>query len=190
MPPDDEEPTDTSDNSVLSPDDLDITRDEHVAEIDDGRFLISPSGPAPDTEPEEADDLPPQDATGPPPRDVYEWLSSRAASTDATYGFDITAKFDDRVEHQQLYSNDVTTTFENLLVWYAQYVGGDTPVEDVLGILLMESNVPVRYPPSTIRNLVNEIDLNPDDTVEELLAHLSGTDGIRFPTTDNSMTDQ
>ncbi|MFC7195718.1 hypothetical protein ACFQL4_15590 [Halosimplex aquaticum] len=38
----DNDPSDAEDGPILSPDELDITQDEHVAEIDDGRYVVSP----------------------------------------------------------------------------------------------------------------------------------------------------
>jgi hypothetical protein len=77
-------------------------------------------------------------------------------------------------------SNDVVTVFESLLLWYAQQVDENTPVEEVLGILLMESNVPVRYPPESIHALVKSSGLEPDDSIAELLAAIREDDGLQL----------
>lgn len=188
MPQDDEEGDFSPDEEgALTPDDLDITDDERVAEIEEGRYVISSSGERPQV-PEELDEEAGSDKSGFDTLDdeeIYEWLRDNVESAEARYGFDVTAKFGDSVRRQELFSNDVVTTFENLLVWYSQHVGKDTPVEEALGILLMESTVPVRYPASTIQHLVSAHGLEPDDSIQDLVDAIDKT-GVRFPPDDES----
>ncbi|WP_459194978.1 DUF7500 family protein [Halosimplex sp. J119] len=182
----------TDDGRVLSPDELDITDDEHVAEIDDGRYVVSPGGPI--------DDVPTvndgADATSPSPAepateetdrspeltegDVHEFLETQFEESGSRYGFDITATFDGSVQQRQMVSNDVATIFESLVLWYAQQIDGKTPVEEVLGILLMEANVPVRYPPASLRRLLESTELSPDDSIADLIAAVGDEDGFRI----------
>ena len=82
--------------------------------------------------------------------------------------------------HQELFSDDVLTAFENLLVWYAQHVGGETPVEDVLGILLSESTVPIRLPPNAVEALVEAHELGADDSLGTLLERVRRDGGLRL----------
>ncbi|MFC7195717.1 hypothetical protein ACFQL4_15585 [Halosimplex aquaticum] len=77
-------------------------------------------------------------------------------------------------------SNDVVTIFESLVLWYAQQIDGKTPVEEVLGILLMEANVPVRYPPASLRRLLESTELSPDDSIADLIAAVGDEDGFRI----------
>jgi hypothetical protein len=63
----------------------------------------------------------------------------------------------------------VVTSFESLLIWYAQHVGGGTPVEDVLGILLAESSVSVRYPVGVLTGLLKRYELDREDSIGQLL---------------------
>jgi hypothetical protein len=77
-------------------------------------------------------------------------------------------------------SNDVVTIFESLVLWYAQQVDSDTPVEEILGILLMEANVPVRYPPESLKSLVKSAGLGPEDTIADLLARVDEDDGLKL----------
>lgn len=187
MPPDSDEPVDVPDGTVLSPEELDISEDQHVHELDDGRFLISPDEepPTPKTLEDDASSA----NTSPEPvldgDTVHEWLADRLVAADSRYGFDITAVFGGTVVRQELLSDDVITTFENLLVWYAQHVGGDTPVEDVLGILLAESTTPVRLPPNTVRALAESYGLDEDDRLGELYAIVDRDGGLRFRSTDD-----
>lgn len=172
------------DGKVLSPDELDITSDDSVEEIDEGRYVISPdeSSPVPvDTAAEPPDDPIEQG----PEREltddlVHEWLHAELEGANSQYGFDISAKFDGGVDQETLYSNDIVTTFENLLLWYAQRAGGDTPVEEVLGILLLESSVPITFPPRTIHEFIAQYDLKRSDTIGDLIDGVKDDD-VQFP---------
>jgi len=176
--PDDVNP---EEGKILSPEELDIADDEHVTEIDDGRYVVSPDvrtdagrqrAPTPEPEPDPTPEL--TDAS------VHEWLEDRFAENNSRYGFDVTAKFDGSVSQQQLVSNDIVTVFERLLLWYARQVDSETPVEEVLGILLSESSVPVRYPPGSLKRLVRTTNLSPDDTTADLLVTVGDDDGVRL----------
>ena len=48
MPPGDD--NDEDDGRVLAPEELDISDDEHVAEIEDGRYVVSPNDPIGDVD--------------------------------------------------------------------------------------------------------------------------------------------
>jgi hypothetical protein len=111
---------------------------------------------------------------------VHEWLREDLSSTSARYGFDVTAAFDGRVSQQQMASNDIVTVFESMLLWYARQVDSGTPVEEVLGILLMESNVPVRYPAQSLEALVDSVGVEESDSVADLLRAVDAEDGIQL----------
>lgn len=180
--PEDEE---QGERGVLSPDELEITDSERVAELDDGRFVISPKDGPPvvdyDNDESEFEFKGTSSSVELTAEDVYSWLAQRASNANAVYGFDVTGKFGDRVLHQELYSNDVTATFENLIVWFAQHAGEDTSVEEVLGILLMEANVPIKYPAPTLHALIEDAGLTPNDSIQELLDAVVESGEFRFP---------
>ncbi|WP_436929771.1 DUF7500 family protein [Halosimplex halobium] len=187
----DDEPIDGDDGPILSPDELDITDDEHVAEIDDGRYVVSPGDPIGDvpsvdegSSTESSPEPAPEPAAEPTPElteeAVHEFLATRFDDSGSRYGFDITATFDGATRQRQMVSNDVVTIFESLVLWYAQQIDGKTPVEEVLGILLMEANVPVRYPPSSLRRLLESTELSPDDSIADLIAAVGDEDGFRI----------
>ena len=111
--------------------------------------------------------------------DIHRWLRRDFEQHSSRYAFDVTATFDGTVSQRRMASNDVVTIFESLLLWYAQQVDNDTPVEEILGILLLESNVPVRYPPESVQNLVRSTDLGPDDTIADLLKAIQD-DGVQL----------
>jgi hypothetical protein len=207
--------SDGEDGPILSPDELDIANDEHVAEIDDGRYVVSPNDPigdvsraggsetgTADTASDAAGGSSPESVDAPTagsagergsgtvdpgsqPRpevtetDVREWLSDQFAATDSRYGFDVTATFDGSVEHRRMMSNDVVTIFESLVLWYAQQIDRDTPVEEVLGILLMEASVPVRYPTASLQRVLDSTDLEPEDSIADLVAAIED-EGFRI----------
>lgn len=183
-------PSDSDDSvsergKVLTEEELDLTRHDNVSELDDGRYVVSTgSGPTSDDAAEaradaresvldDSDADPVDDTPEITEMDVNAWLEDHFRTIDAQYGFHATAKFDDGVSRHQVVSNDVVTSFESLLIWYAQQVGGGTPVEDVLGILLAESNVSVRYPVRTLTGLLKRYDLDRDDTIGDLIEAVS-----------------
>jgi hypothetical protein len=76
-------------------------------------------------------------------------------------------------------SNDVVTIFESLVLWYAQQIDSTTPVEEVLGILLMEANVPVKYPTASLQRVLESTDLDPDDSIADLASAIED-DGFKI----------
>ncbi|MFB6122838.1 MAG: hypothetical protein ABEJ78_05205 [Haloferacaceae archaeon] len=204
MPSEPPDPGDPEDGRVLSEDELDITDDENVEMLDEGRYVVSASGtpsvsesrgPADSTS--EASTIDATDPRTDPRTDasttdeteststvdraaVEDWLVDYFEDADAKYGFHVTAKFGDRPDQHQVVSNDVVTSFEALVLWYAQQVGDGTPVEDVLGILLAESNVSVRYPVQTLVGLLETHDLGHEDTIGDLLEAVADERGVNL----------
>jgi hypothetical protein len=182
MPPDSDDSV-SDRGKVLTEEDLDLTRHDNVSELDDGRYVVSTgSGPTSDEATEARadarddvldDSADPDDEPEITEMDVNAWLEDHFRTVDAQYGFHATAKFDGGVSRHQVVSNDVVTSFESLLIWYAQHVGGGTPVEEVLGILLAESNVSVRYPVRTLTGLLNRYDLDRNDSIDDLIEAVS-----------------
>ena len=207
--PNDIEPDDggnPEDGPILSPEELKISEDEHVTQIDEDRFVVSPnsrqqgnqsqqSQPVSNHQPEQnqpKQNQPKQHRQSPDTQqsaqetgevareDVHEWLRESFANGGSRYGFDVTAAFDGSISQRRMASNDVVTIFESLMLWYAQQVDNDTPVEEILGIILMEANVPIRYPPESLKNLVKSTGLGPDDTIADLLAAVDEDDGVQL----------
>jgi len=190
--PDDSDDSTSDRGKVLTEEELDLTRHDTVSELDDGRYVISTgsSGPTSDEAVEareQARDQSPDDPSDETDgesqiseMDVNAWLEDHFREIDAQYGFHATAKFDDGVSRHQVVSNDVVTSFESLLIWYAQHVGDGTPVEDVLGILLAESSVSVRYPVRTLTGLLKRYDLDRDDTIGDLIEAVSDEQAVKL----------
>ncbi|ALG82247.1 DUF7500 family protein [Halanaeroarchaeum sulfurireducens] len=204
-PPRDRE--DPEEGTVLSPEELDIACEERVAEIEEGRFVIGPDGPpnaeesssrSGDVDSDEsrartledlerdanressvlAGDLTDDASTG---ARVKRWITEDLERTDSQYAYRIAAKTGDAISHQQLASDDIGTAFDGLLMWYAQQVADGTPVEEALGILLSESRIRVRYPISGMLAYLEANDLEPDDSIADLLDAIRETDGLAFP---------
>jgi len=245
-PPDELDDERPEEGPILSPDELDITESEHVEQLDEGRFVVSPDGPPSPNRDEQSQSQPrsrsqstdnprqddPSDSTqqsqpqrtqqpgpesqqprqqnhqsGPEPQRnqpqqprqqqprqqgpqgqrgelteevVHQWLHRSFERNNSRYAFDVTATFDGSVSQRRMASNDVVTIFESLILWYAQQVDSNTPVEEILGILLMESNVPIRYPPETVHRLVKSAGLGPEDSIADLLEAIQQDDGLKL----------
>lgn len=216
-PPEDLDPEDggnPEDGPILSPNELDISDSEHVEQLDEGRFVVSPgareasqtnesdpqldgstASETPSQLPEEPQGSERTEQPGSPQPNrreepsgkeelteavVHQWLRRSFTEREARYAFDVTATFDDSVSQRQMASNDVVTIFESLVLWYAQQIDSNTPVEEVLGILLMESNAPVHFPPRSVRKLVKSAGLGPENTIGELLAAIEEEDGFQL----------
>ncbi|UPV74405.1 hypothetical protein M0R89_17965 [Halorussus limi] len=189
----------TSDDGALSPDELDIESEENVVSLDQDRYVIGtderPNVPddSPDSRsggsrsgeasaPAESASREESAASGPVDSGaVKQWLEDDLDSVSARYGFHVTAKSDDAISHQQMFSDDVGAVFDSLLRWYAQQLTTETAVEDVLGILLTESNVRVRYSPSCLQSILETYDLGPEDTIADLFEAVQDDRGMVFP---------
>ncbi len=175
---------------VSSGDPIADTGSEPIGQIEGKTADDRPTPPEPDTDPEPTG-TPAAPATPEPEPEpesdpeltaqtVHDWLSDDMQAANSRYGFDITAAFDGGVSQQRMVSNDVVSIFENLVMWYAQQIDRNTPVEEVLGILLMEANVPVRYPPDAIVRTLKSTDLSPDDSIEDLLDAVREDEGLEL----------
>lgn len=123
-------------DGVLTPEELDVTDDERVRELDDNRYFVSlDEGPTPEIDAPGEPDATPADDPG---------LVAELDGVPETYGVALAAKTESGVEEYVTASNSVVETFERAVLWYASQVGdADTPPEDVLRILVEESNLDV-----------------------------------------------
>ncbi|MBS3759995.1 DUF7500 family protein [Halodesulfurarchaeum sp.] len=197
-----------SDGSVLNPEDLDITEEEKVEELDETRFVIGAEGrpQVEDTDDSLENFEAEHDVSGPTAADssaiqsaepsqeseptdqielrgsdVKRWISANLRRTDSQYAYRLAAKTGDDISHQQLASDDIGMAFDGLLMWYAQQVGDGTAVEDTLGILLAESNIRVRFPVVGMIAYLEKHDLSPEDSIADLLSVIRDHDGLVFP---------
>jgi hypothetical protein len=186
---------------VLSPNDLDITDDEAVEEIDDGRYVVSAGGGppnVPDDPPDPADggsgsgdvggagipESGQQGGHGAPgaggpasPEAARNLLGEELGRTRARYGIDVVGRFDGESARHRTVSNDVVATFENLVLWYARHVSDDTPAEEVIEILLREASVVPDPGTPNLKELLEKHDLTPHDSIAELVAAITAESG-------------
>jgi hypothetical protein len=101
--------------------------------------------------------------------DVSRWLAASLADNEYDYGFDATVSFGDETNRHRMVSDDLPTTFETLVRWFAHNAGGDTPPERVLGLLLSQSDATVELPPDLIRKAAVDNGLSADDSIGDLL---------------------
>lgn len=220
---DDERPRDRPrERGVVDTDDLDISHDEHVAEIDAGRYVITTGSapPRPGTNGAEDDSEESSAAEGSAaaergdagadgdggeastteesadrpevvlPRDprkrailARRLLAERVGAIRADHALVATALVDGSVERHESVSDDVTDVFQSLVSWYAEAVGsGTTPTDEVLGILLLASDVQVTYPGRALAALAAAHGLDRDDSVGDLLDAVEDA-GASFPPT-------
>ncbi|WP_254822500.1 DUF7500 family protein [Haloglomus halophilum] len=191
---------------VLSPNDLDITDDEAVEEIDDGRFVVSAGGgppnvpddpPDPTTGADRGNDgsnsgsgpagagnerggvgTPGMGVGGPAsPEAARNLLGEELGRTRARYGIDVVGRFDGESARHRTVSNDVVATFENLVLWYARHVSDETPAEEVIEILLREASVVPDPGTPNLKELLDKHDLTPHDSIAELVAAITAESG-------------
>lgn len=189
---------DRDSGGALSPDDLDIEDNERVVPLDEGRYVIGTEGrpSVPSETGERSEETAAASSDGNPERSgddtvdtegsvdsgsAKRWLEDDLRDVSVRYGFHVTAKAEDSVNHQQMLSDDVTTVFDGLLRWYARQLTTETAVEDVLGILLTESNVRVRYSSSCLQAILDAHDLDPEDSIADLYDAVQDGQGMVFP---------
>ncbi len=220
-PMDDEDerpPNHPREQGVVGADELDISRDEHVAALDTGRYVISTGEnrpPAPvdggdsdgdgdDRRPPGTDGTTQSDSeptgergesdrnTGAPelvlPKDpkkravlARRLLAERVGAVTADHALVTTALVDGEVTRHETVSDDVTEVVNSFLSWYADAVGSpDTPPDEVLGILLLASEVQVTYPGRAVEALATANGLDRDDSIGDLLDAVEEA-GASFP---------
>ncbi|CCQ37337.1 uncharacterized protein Nmlp_3200 [Natronomonas moolapensis 8.8.11] len=183
---------DAEEGKVLSPEELDLSDSEYVEELDDsGRYVVSPGGGPPNV---------PDSATGgddgsegtrrdPEPRGhgperprspetARTLLAEELSRSNARYGLDIVASFEGDTARHRTVSDDVISTFEGLVRWYASHVTDGTPPDEVVDILLRESTFETAETPN-LAKLLSAHDLDRTDTIEELVVAIREEAGGR-----------
>jgi hypothetical protein len=169
------------DEDVVRPEDLDFTRDERVATMEDGRYVVSTGeGGPPDPADLAAEASEGGGAGERTPGDILRELSDELDAVDQPHGFAVAARFDGDVSRHAVLSDDLAAMFEELLTWTASRIDDDTPPEEILGILLLASGRSVRFPLRTFDAVVSEHGLSYDDSIADLARSLAD-DGFRVP---------
>jgi hypothetical protein len=183
--------------SVLSPEELDIAESEYVEPLDDeGRYVVSPGGGPPNV-PDSASDKNANDGAGRQgpnggqrggsggeqpqgamrsPEAARTLLADELERSNARYGIDIVARFDGNTARHRTASDDVIATFENLVQWYARHVTDGTPADEVIDILLRESNFAETETPN-LAKLLETHDLDRSDSIADLVAAIRKESG-------------
>ncbi len=185
---------------ILGPDELELTDKDGVEQLDEGRYVVSADGTPPDvdsgsdgslrdepTEPMPNTAAPTENTTQPVERQpldetrIQEWYEQQLKRSPTEYGYYISMKAGTDTTHHTVHSNDITTAFNDLLVWYARNIDTEMPPGAVLGILLSEANVPIQFPVKNFEEFLLDQGLSTDDTIEDLLATLRSNSRIVFP---------
>ncbi|MEE6211113.1 hypothetical protein U3A55_13265 [Salarchaeum sp. III] len=132
-------PEDIPEDGVLSPEDLDVEDREEVQQIGDGRYVVATNaGRSPDPRPTGA--LPSEPDDSPTPEETPSATAALSAVPEQ-YAAALAVKTDRGVADERFASNNVVDTFERTLRWYAQRIDASEPPEDVLRVLLAESDL-------------------------------------------------
>lgn len=182
------------DGKVLSPQELDLADKDGVEQIDEDRFVVSPDGTDPSVPTELTVDTDEREAsarassTTPGDRGpsldrttIREWHDHQLAESPSAYGYHLSLKAGGNVQHHTLHSDDVTMTFNNLLLWYARTVDADLPPGVVLGILLSDASVPVQFPAKALEEFLMAKGLSTTDSIADLLDVVRDDGGVVFP---------
>lgn len=166
---------------VVAPEELELEESDHVVSLDNDRFLVSPSAIDSATEervksaaadPEE--DAP--EVSGPAsvsdPEAARDRLQHALDASDASFGVEIIATTGDQGARHRIVTNDVSTAFEQLVVWYAQQVGAEVPVEEVISILLLESSLGRSIQTEALERVMSETGVSEEESIGKLLATL------------------
>lgn len=182
---------------VLSPNDLDISEQDEVEEIDEGRYVVSTGGGPPNVpdDPGHSQGAEPgrqggerQGGGGSPsapgagggfqsPEAARNLLDEELGRTRSRYGIDVVGRFDGEPARHRTVSDDVVATFENLVLWYARQVSDGTPTEEVIEILLREASVVPDPGTPNLKELLAKHDLTPHDSIAELVAAITEESG-------------
>ena len=189
MDSDDPDPDEGGEGAVR-PEDLDISDDRRVVELDDRRYVVATANsdtPAP-PESESADS--PDEATGGSGENAGDGHLSRTEAReamieyvegrDAHHGFVVVGSFDDKVDGAEAFADDLPAVFGEFVNWYVTNVDTETSRAEVLGILLAAAGVPVQYPVRALERLLSAHGLSADDPIDDLL-RVAREEGLRLP---------
>ena len=112
---------------------------------------------------------------------VSKFLAQSLAQGDGEYGFDATINVEGQVNRGRMTSDDVGETLETLLRWYARQTTDEVEPEAVLGIILAGSDLAVEYPVQSAYTMVKQFDLQPDDTISDLLSAIRKEGSFTIP---------
>ncbi|AHG00420.1 flagella cluster protein [Halostagnicola larsenii XH-48] len=190
LPEEQQTPADAG--GVLSPDDLDISESPYVAEISDGRYVVSPNKSPPNVAQQES--LATQSQSGRPsrsrggrnepadragtggqiqsPEAARSVLADELDRLESRYAIDLISQFDGNTIRHRTASDDVVGTFDNLVLWYAQSVSQNTPTTRAISLLLARSEFGAPLTETRLRNEIGKHGLTESNTIGDLLERL------------------
>ncbi|WP_049987006.1 DUF7500 family protein [Halobellus rufus] len=156
-----------SEEGVVRPDDLDYTGSERVAELSDGRYVIATDNDdAPSVEGDGDEEAEGPDDRGTLARQqTSRYLSERGGD----YSLALTAAFDGEIRHHESVSDDVATTFGDLVTWYVDQIDTEASTSEAIGILLLASETSVTYPTNALASVLQTHGLSLDDSIGDLV---------------------
>ena len=116
---------------------------------------------------------------------VSQFLAESLTSTETSYGFDATVNIEGNVKRGRMSSDDVAETLEGLLRWYAEQTTDEMEPEAALGIILAGSTLEVEYPVQSVYAMLKRYELEPDDSISELLAAIREEGSFTVPPSDS-----
>jgi|GEM_PF-533513 hypothetical protein len=185
----DDESADTADDesastSTTTTETDDEESDETASETDGDEEQSGAAGsqPAPSDTPQEAADPPAVELTQ---QRVSQFLAESLADAETSYGFDATVNIDGDVNRGRMSSDDIAETLEGLLRWYAKQTTDDVDPEAALGIILAGSTLEVEYPVQSAYAMLKQYDLQPDDSISDLLTAVRNEGSFTVPPSKN-----
>ncbi|WP_336022104.1 DUF7500 family protein [Halobellus salinisoli] len=177
--PDDVPASAREEEGVVRPDDLDYTASERVAELSDGRYVVATDNDESPSVDENADDETVDDRGTLARQQMSRYLSER----DSDYGFALTAAFDGEIKQHEGVSDDVATSFGDLVTWYVEQIDTEASPSEAIGILLLASETSVTYPTNTLAAVLRQHGLSLDDSISDLVDALQDH-AFRIPAED------
>jgi len=131
-----------------------------------------------------------EDAAEPPAveltqQTVSQFLAESLTSTETAYGFDATVNIEGSVKRGRMSSDDVAETLEGLLRWYASQTTDEMEPEAALGIILAGSTLEVEYPVQSVYAMLKRYELQPDDSISDLLSAIREEGSFTVPPSDD-----
>lgn len=170
--------TNTDDETDASPDDTDESGDDEETGSTGG----PPAKSTGDEQPADAADPPAVELTQ---QRVSQFLAESLADADTSYGFDATVNIDGDVNRGRMSSDDIAETLEGLLRWYAKQTTDEVEPEAALGIILAGSTLEVEYPVQSAYAMLKQHDLQPDDSISDLLTAVRKEGAFTVPPSKN-----
>ena len=179
LPASEAESDDDTDEEADADDDAE---QEPTADDDESSSSSEPPAETSDEDDEKTAEPPAVELTQ---QTVSQFLAESLTSTETSYGFDATVNIEGNVKRGRMSSDDVAETLEGLLRWYAEQTTDEMEPEAALGIILAGSTLEVEYPVQSVYAMLKRYELEPDDSISELLAAIREEGSFTVPPSDS-----